>query len=49
MPEGEIIIMTCNLKQTISELRSHLSSELGQSSAKLLMMHEGKDTVIEKK
>ncbi|XP_031550053.1 IQ and ubiquitin-like domain-containing protein [Actinia tenebrosa] len=42
MPEGEIINMTCNTKQTILDLRKHLSSEVGQPADIILMMHEDK-------
>ncbi|KAK3736399.1 hypothetical protein QZH41_017899 [Actinostola sp. cb2023] len=42
MPEGEVLTTTCHNKQSISELRNHLSSELGQSSTIILMMHDDK-------
>lgn len=42
MPEGHVQSMSCSLKQSFSELRSHFASEFNQPPQVILMIFDGK-------
>ena len=46
MPEGHVQSMTCSLKQSFSELRTHFASEFNQPPQVILMIFDGKVDIL---